>query len=565
VSGSLPDAAFVARRLFGTACARHVVGIAAAMGMAALAMPLDRERFFGVLRLAGFVGAASLGSYVYLASRVVRLGRPLREAITSRAADSGAPPPDTLLVRSVHLMPNDTGIRTVLVVVAAALADATGLVPVSGLPMPRRLAADLVCVTVFQVIAHGMTIQIRRQLWAFLRELHPDDVTIHRPQRFMWRLASRVLSAALVPALCIAAIVLGRPGLDVDGEALRVVVVGMTVVALVAALVAIQIGRVAERDIRALATHVDVLLARGPIDAGAVSEWGEQPMSTNAAVELVDAIHVLAGRYARLASEEERARRAVEEAHMLRTRFMAYMSHDLRSPLNSITGFAEVLAMESEGPLNEEQMESVLAIRDSGQDLVRLVTNIVDAARLEAGRMTIFPAWTPAVELAEEAITRAQRGSTAPSPTVRIEVQPGLPTVYVDAERTTQALAALFFHLLREGEVDEPGTIRIRLQLDPGGASAVIMDVHGRGRLPPGEYARILDGFARVESTGGRGVGGMGIGLALCRSLIVVQGGVMWCEDVVPGEARFRIALPADPRALARPAPTSSRAQSAFD
>ncbi len=562
---ALPEARQVAMRLFGRACALHAIAAPIALATIAIAMPLDRATLAGVLRLGAFLVAVSTVSYAVLAVLVLTRGRELRAAVIRRAQSQDAPAPDTMLVRGVHVMANDTGIRTVVSVVAAALCDATGLVPVSGLAGASRLSAALVYVAALEVVAHAMTLRIRRELWVWLRELHPDDVTIHRPQRFTWRLGSRVLSAALVPALVLAAVVLGRPGEGAGDAGLRVVIVGISVVALVAALVAIQIGRVAERDIRAVASHVDLLLARGPIDSGTVSEWGEQPMSTNAAVELVDAIHVLAGRYARLASEEERARRAVEEAHMLRTRFMAYMSHDLRSPLNSITGFAEVLAMESEGPLNDEQKESVLAIRDSGQDLVRLVTNIIDAARLEAGRMTIFPAWTPALELAEEAIVRAQRGGRPPFPPVRVEAQPGLPTVYVDAERTIQAFAALFFHLLREGDGSDPGPIRVRLQLDPGGASAVVMDVLGRGRLKPPEYARILDGFARVGSPGGRGVGGMGIGLALCRALIAVQGGVMWCEGVESGETRFRIALPADPRALARSAAPASRARRAND
>ncbi len=565
MSVAIPDPSRLARQLFGVAGALHALGLVAVLALASIAIPIDRSIVAGTLRLYVFLATVSLGSYAILAYRVQTRGRLLAEAIRQRARDASAPPPDTMLVRSAHLTSTETGIRTVAAVAVAALADATGLIPVSGLAMPKRLAVSLLCLMALQAIAHTMTIRIRRDLWGLLRLLHPDEVTIRSPQRFALRLGTRVLSAALVPAFGAAAVVLGRPGVQVSAVATAAFVLGIAVVLLLAAAVAIQIGRVAERDIRALAAHVDLLLARGPLDSGTVSEWGEEPMSTNAAVEVVDAMHVLATRYARLASEEERARDALEQAHMLRTRFMAYMSHDLRTPLNSITGFAEVLSMESEGPLNEEQMESVLAIRESGQDLVRLVTNLVDAARLEAGRMTIFPAWTPAEELAHEAIARAQRGSRSSGAPVRIDVHPGLPPVFVDPERTVQALSALLFHLMRECEGDDPGPIRIRLHLDPSAAFAVVVDVHGRGRLEAAEYSRILESFPGAEQAGGRRASGVGIGLALCRDLIMVQGGLLWCDSIDPGEVRFRVRLPAGPRATGRPIGPASPGEGAFD
>ncbi|MBC7171861.1 MAG: hypothetical protein H5U40_05520, partial [Polyangiaceae bacterium] len=262
------------------------------------------------------------------------------------------PPADPMLVRALHLMGRQTGGVAVLVVVAAALVDASGLLPFSRPLLAQRFAADLVCVGAFQAVAHFLTLGMRRCVWGWLRWLPPRDVAFDGTQSFTRRLASRIASAALLPAFCIAALVLGGPGAESFLELSWFAVLAIGGIGIVATVCAIQIGQIAERDVLALSEHLDNLFESSPIDAGTASEWGEQPMSTRAAVELADAIHMLAAHYSRLACEEDRARRAVEEAHMLRTRFMAYMSHDLRSPLNSITGFAEVLAMESEGPLN---------------------------------------------------------------------------------------------------------------------------------------------------------------------------------------------------------------------
>lgn len=558
-----PEPDELARRLFVAAGALHLLGSIFALALIAVALPLEATVLTGALRLFVVAGAASLAVYATMALRARADARRLLEAIRRRAEAPDAPPPDAALVRRVHLMPTTSAALSIAWVFAAMLADATGLAPISRLPAPGRLVAALLGATALQLVVHAMTIRMRRELWGLLRELHPDDVVIGSPQRLSLRLGFRLLSAALVAPVCLAAIVLGRGDLGDGGQA--VVAAVLAAVVLAAALFAFRMGQVAERDIRALAAHMDLLLARGPLDPGAVSAWSEEPVRTSAAVELVEATQVLAGRYARLASEEERARRAVEQAHMLRTRFMAYMSHDLRSPLNSITGFAEVLAMESEGPLNEEQMESVLAIRESGQDLVRLVTNLVDAARLEAGRMTIYPVWTAPIDLVEEAIARARRGARSPGPPIRIDSQRGLPDAYVDFERTTQAVSALLFHLARECEGEEPAPIRVHLGVDSNEASAVMIDVQGRGRLDASAYARILEGFSGAERSVGRGASGMGIGLALCRTLVIAQGGLMWCEAADPGETRFRIALPVSSRPLARPAWGTRADPRAFD
>jgi signal transduction histidine kinase len=155
------------------------------------------------------------------------------------------------------------------------------------------------------------------------------------------------------------------------------------------------------------------------------------------------------------------------------------------------------------------------------------------------------------VEIAHESVVRAQRLGRGSGDPILLEVERPLPTVYVDGERVVQALAAVIVHLLRDGD-EAPGPIRVRVALDRhrrDERAVVFFDVEGHAGLDVEQYAHILDGYRQVHAAGGRRVGGMGLGLSLCRSLVLAQGGLMWCEAAPAGEMRFRIALPADPKA----------------
>ena len=280
--------------------------------------------------------------------------------------------------------------------------------------------------------------------------------------------------------------------------------------------------------------------------AAAGSAWAEQsvvpepPTRARASVSMpvVKAVSQLTQRYAEMARAEERARQSVSQTRELKTRFMAMMSHDLRSPLNSITGFAEVLSEELDGPLEEGQRESVTAIREAGEDLSRLVTDILDSARLETGRLPLEREWVPLVTLLGRAIgdTRARLRSNRVALEPRLEA--GLPPLWVDPDRVVQALVGMLIHVCRMvGE----GTIVFDARRAEGGVQVAI---HA-AELPADDSRRIFDALRVVRDASGQRAG-LGLGLSLARGLVEANGGSLTYDSMRAG-GRFTLILPTEP------------------
>ncbi len=261
-------------------------------------------------------------------------------------------------------------------------------------------------------------------------------------------------------------------------------------------------------------------------------------MRATSSEPLADAVARLTRRYGEMARAEERARESVRQARALKTRFMALMSHDLRSPLNSITGFAEVLADGLDGPLEPGQQESVAAIRSAGEDLARLVTDILDTARLEAGRLPLEKDWHPMVTLLGNAIGEARARLRNDELGLEPRLEPGLPPIHVDGDRVVQALAGILIHV---GQMIRRGTIVLDVHRE--GQEAILVDVRAAD-LRADDAQRIFEALRAVRAPSGQRVVGLGLGLALARGLVEANGGTLSYEELPQGGARFALTLP---------------------
>ena len=226
----------------------------------------------------------------------------------------------------------------------------------------------------------------------------------------------------------------------------------------------------------------------------------------------------------------------------MKDEFVLTASHELRSPLTSVQGFAELLMLERER-LSPKQTETVEIILENTRHLVRLLNDLLDLARSDAGRLTINPVPTEVEPLVSEAVRSMRTQTEARRQELRLDVEAALPQVSVEPDRIRQVLINL---LANANEYcPEGATIRVTAMR---GADGVVIAVSDDG---PGISAQqrehIFERFVRGEAGLTQRVSGSGLGLAISKSLVELHGGSL-DVDSVPGQgSTFRIVLPAIP------------------
>lgn len=233
---------------------------------------------------------------------------------------------------------------------------------------------------------------------------------------------------------------------------------------------------------------------------------------------------------------------ALIAADRLKDAFVQNVSYELRSPLTNIIGFAELLASEEPGPLNDRQRSYTDYIRASSANLKLLVDNIFDLATVDAGIAQLNPEPLDVGEIVEQAragLMAAQAGTEAPV-NLTVEVAPSLPPFVADATRIVQVLYNLLSNAAR---YSEPGA-QIWLRVEPRGERVVfIVEDEGAG-VPEAVRGAMFDRF-EGQSVAGR-QRGAGLGLALVKSFVNLHGGTVAIEPRQPRGTRVVVNLPAD-------------------
>lgn len=233
------------------------------------------------------------------------------------------------------------------------------------------------------------------------------------------------------------------------------------------------------------------------------------------------------------------------EIDRLKSEFVATVSHEMRTPMTSIRGYAELLLMEASGKLNEAQRRSVEIIRMNTERLGRLVADLLDLSKIEAGRVRLAPQPLEAAELLKETqaylLERCRQQGKPLS--VAVEVEAATPAASGDSERMRQVLenaADNAFQFTPAG-----GSVQLSARAAPEGVEFRMQD-SGIG-IPGSELPRIFERFFRGERALELGIPGTGLGLPIIRNLVQLQGGeVKVTSSGVPGEGtRLSITLPA--------------------
>lgn len=246
------------------------------------------------------------------------------------------------------------------------------------------------------------------------------------------------------------------------------------------------------------------------------------------------------------AVEKDRA----EDANRIKSEFLANVSHELRTPLNAIIGFSEMMLSGAFGPLGDQKYgEYCRDIRESGTFLLRIISDILDMARLEAGRIEIDREPLDIDQIVGEAVEAYAPDAERVGVTIVKESQPGL-TLLADRQAIRQVLFNLVSNAVKF--TPEGGFIRIESRRRQDGVLVVIEDT-GIG-IPQSALAKLGRPFEQVQSPLTRSHKGSGLGLAISRSLVRLHGGEM---DIVSKQGvgtKVSVLFPLRPGNLARTA-----------
>jgi two-component system, cell cycle sensor histidine kinase PleC len=232
-----------------------------------------------------------------------------------------------------------------------------------------------------------------------------------------------------------------------------------------------------------------------------------------------------------LARKYEVAMTRAEAANQAKSEFLANMSHELRTPLNAINGFSEIMASELFGPLNEKYKGYAGDILKSGQHLLSLINDVLDMAKIEAGKMTLHYEPVSLRDVCEDAV-RLMRGKVQEAG-LKIAVEAGdLPDIEADQRGVKQVMLNLISNAVKF--TPEGGSIVVSLKRFVGaeGEDRVRVACADTGiGIAPEDLVRLARPFEQVEGQHSKTTQGTGLGLALTKSLIEMHGGQLSMES----------------------------------
>jgi signal transduction histidine kinase len=254
------------------------------------------------------------------------------------------------------------------------------------------------------------------------------------------------------------------------------------------------------------------------------------------AQELAETNNGVVALYAELDDRAEQLRQASD----LKSRFLSYMSHEFRTPLGSITSLANILLSRMDGELSEEQARQVGFIRDSASELTEMVNDLLDLAKVEAGRIVISPDWFEMVDLFS-----TLRGMFRPivdSKSIELVFEPpvGAPRLFTDHKKLSQVLRNLISNSLK---FTQEGTVRVGASSDGDHVVFTVVDT-GIG-IAENHQQMLFQDFVQIDSPLQRRLRGTGLGLSLSRKLTELLGGQIGVRSQLGAGSTFWVRIPA--------------------
>jgi signal transduction histidine kinase len=240
--------------------------------------------------------------------------------------------------------------------------------------------------------------------------------------------------------------------------------------------------------------------------------------------------------YAELDEQAEELRQASD----LKSRFLSYMSHEFRTPLGSILSINSLLADELDGPLSPEQHKQVAFVSTAARELSDMVDDLLDLAKIEAGRISISPAWFDMFDLFS-----ALRGMFRPivdasAVDLIFEEPVGLPRLYTDDKKLGQILRNFISNSLK---FTTRGEVRVSARLECEDKVRFAVSDTGIG-IAPELHGALFEDFSQVDSPLQKRLRGTGLGLSLCKRFAALLGGEVGLESTPGVGSTFFVIIP---------------------
>ena len=239
----------------------------------------------------------------------------------------------------------------------------------------------------------------------------------------------------------------------------------------------------------------------------------------------------------------ESAKEEAEQANRAKTAFLANMSHELRTPLNAIIGFAEILRDQRFGPIGDPRYADFAdEIDRAGQQLMTLITDLLDIAKIEAGKAELRQEAVEPEQIARACVAMVRGRAQAAQLTIEVELPPELPLIWVDSGKIKQILLNLLSNSLKF--TDAGGRVTLTVDVTPEQELRLTVSDTGIG-MSPEEIPLALERFGQIERHKQRGHDGSGLGLHLVKSLSELHGGSLEIESEPGRGTTASLILPA--------------------
>ncbi|HTQ77404.1 MAG TPA: ATP-binding protein, partial [Burkholderiales bacterium] len=238
--------------------------------------------------------------------------------------------------------------------------------------------------------------------------------------------------------------------------------------------------------------------------------------------------------------EIEEKGRQLEVASQHKSQFLASMSHELRTPLNAILGFNEMILGEVYGAVPGDMKEPLTDIQTSGKHLLRLINNVLDLAKIEAGRMELALADYSVQDTVASVQATLRPLAAEKGLEFLAEVPQDIPLAHGDAGRIAQCLMNLAGNSLK---FTKQGRVAISVGLNGGGTLRYCVTDTGIG-IPPEKIASLFTEFKQTDATIASEYGGTGLGLSISKKFVEMHGGRIWVESEIGKGSAFIFEIP---------------------